>query len=132
MRLRWGIFAHCGERPKALPLETASIFEKLLDQKTFRFKISKDFFDKLRTPLGLSFLFVEKVLRKIIFKSESFVQTFLACMPLGTKVCGVEGQRHSSPSADGETPCLNGAFTRAIAIFRAIVHCFLPFKQCCD
>ena len=41
-------FAHCDERPKALPLETASIFEKLLDQKTFIFKISKDFFDKLK------------------------------------------------------------------------------------
>jgi len=41
-------------------------------------------------------------------------------------------QRHSSPSADGEIPCLNGAFTRAVAIFRAIVHCFLPFKQCCE
>ena len=47
-------FAHCDERPKALPLETASIFEKLLDQKTFRFKISKDFFDKLRTDCKCS------------------------------------------------------------------------------
>jgi hypothetical protein len=37
-------FAHCGERPKALPLETASIFEKLLDQKTFSLKIHKRLF----------------------------------------------------------------------------------------
>jgi len=42
------IFAHCDERPKALPLETASIFLKLLDQKTLRFKkFFKDFFDSL-------------------------------------------------------------------------------------
>jgi len=27
---------------------------------------------------------------------------------------------------------IGGAFTRAVAIFRAIVHCFLPFKQCCE
>ena len=57
-RLRQGIFAHCGERPKALPLETASIFEKLLDQKTFRFKISKDFFDKLSRPFYYGRLFL--------------------------------------------------------------------------
>jgi len=43
-RLRQGIFAHCGERPKALPLETASIFEKLLGQKTFSSKILKELF----------------------------------------------------------------------------------------
>ncbi len=33
-------------------------------------------------------------------------------MPLGTKVCGVEGQRHSSLTAEGEKLCLSGAFTR--------------------
>jgi len=44
MRLRQEIFAHCGERPKALPLDSASIFEKLLDQKTFSSKILKGLF----------------------------------------------------------------------------------------
>jgi len=35
---------------------------------------------------------LKKSLRIKFFKYESFVQTFLACMPLGTKVCRVEGQ----------------------------------------
>jgi len=38
------VFAHYGERPKALPLDSASIFEKLLDQKTFSSKILKGLF----------------------------------------------------------------------------------------
>jgi len=54
-----------------------------------------------KTCLSLS----KKSLRIKFFKYESFVQTF-------SKVCGVEGQSHSSPSADGEIPCLSGVFTR--------------------
>jgi len=47
----------------------------------------------------------KKSLEKDFFKFKSFGQAF-------SKACGVEGQRHSSPSADGEMPCLSGAFTR--------------------
>jgi len=63
---------------------------------------------------------------------KKFRSSLFCSASLREKACGVEGQRHSSPSADGEAPCLSGAFTRAVAIFRAIVHCFLPFKQCCE
>jgi len=44
MRLRQGIFAHCGERPKALPLDSASIFEKIVGSKNFWFEIPKTTF----------------------------------------------------------------------------------------
>jgi hypothetical protein len=47
-----GNFAVCGRRPWALPLDPTSIFEKLLDQKTFIDLVSKS----LRKQL-LSFKF---------------------------------------------------------------------------
>jgi hypothetical protein len=52
-RLRQGIFAHCGERPKGVALWTPTTFEKV--DKTFKFEnyFSKDFFDKLiAVPIG--------------------------------------------------------------------------------
>ncbi|MBE6845203.1 MAG: hypothetical protein E7508_05740 [Ruminococcus sp.] len=59
----------------------------------------------------------KKSLEKEFFKFESFGQAF-------SKACGVEGQRHSSPSADGEIPCLSGAFTRG-ELKNSPVGCFL-------
>ena len=64
-----------------------------------------------------SYSLSKKSLEKEFFKFESFGQAF-------SKACGVEGQRHSSPSADGETPCLSGVFTRG-ELKNSPVGCFL-------
>ena len=113
-------FAHCDERPKALPLETASIFEKLLDQKTFRFKISKDFFDKLKwRPLvaisacrKTSFLIIVPIKSAGKFKyGQSKGTLYLAKRPLlknSPLGCFVNSPLVNAPLRQGVSPSADG------------------------
>ena len=63
------------------------------------------FLEKNKSDNNIGFQYVEKALVVKELQFKSLGQAF-------SKACGVKGQSHLSPSADGEIPCLRRVFLK--------------------